>query len=79
MAIIKAQLNTGDESIYTFDVHGYAVPLEVWEHPYSSVVSDNWYYLNSAGYAQKFNPDRPPSKHPAPERLILVPIFGQKI
>jgi hypothetical protein len=79
MAMITAQLNTGDEKLYRFNVHGYAVPLQVWENPYSSLTSDNWYYLNSNGYAQKFNPDRPPSKWPSPERLILVPDINQNI
>jgi hypothetical protein len=57
-------------SLFEFRFVCYADPNE---YANSDNPEDGWYYINANGYAQKFNPDRPPSRFPVPGRIIVVP------
>lgn len=62
---------------YKFCVIKYDDPALCPEHPDYGPDGryENWMYINSAGYAQKYNPDKPPSKYPSgPSRLIVRPL-----
>ena len=74
MAQIKVRIAHAPEELestyFFFDFHGYAVPATIEE---SGVLSHSrWGYVNANGYAQMFNPSKPPSKYPTPERVIVV-------
>ena len=81
MAILKIRLSrTVESSVYDFTIIGYHTPADlIGANDNENTdflpggVYEDWWYVNSAGYAQKYNPNRPPSKYPAPGRLILIP------
>ena len=60
---------------FRFVFVGYEVPADIVDHSDFKDYGEyaNWYYVNSNGFAQKYNPARPPSKYPTPGRMILVP------
>jgi hypothetical protein len=66
---------------FEFEVIGYGVPADCLTHPWYQLGGRyaNWYYINSNGYAQIYDVDRPPSKHPEPARLIVAPVYGEPI
>ena len=71
MNTIKVQVN--NEGFVDFELAGYYIPAELHNSPDLFLVSDeDWYYLNMAGFAQKYDPARPPSRFPSPERAILI-------
>lgn len=68
MAIIKARLaHSSDSQFFEFTVDWYGTPEE-----------GNW-YLNTVGFAQEYKPERPPSRFPCSERLILTPRHPREV
>ena len=86
MNTIKARLAHPPKEEWTgqyfnFVVIGYAVPKDCLDHNdyHPGGCYANWYYVNSNGFAQQYDPAKPPSKFPTPGRLIVLPTYEEPI
>jgi len=86
MAIIKALLAHPPQEDWTgrhfsFEVINYGNPNDCIQNGDYQLGGRyaNWYYINANGYAQKYDPTKPPSKFPTPDRLIVQPTYEEPI
>lgn len=78
MARINVQLAFPEQygllkgDLHDFIVENYGDAVALYRDRKHS--DERLWYLNSAGYAQEYDPDRPPSRLPVLGRLIITPV-----
>jgi hypothetical protein len=81
---MKLRTAEGGEELHEFLFAGYGNPSEVMRYGAGYCVGQPGenslpvWYLNLAGYAQQFIPNRPPTRMSFEVRVLLLPAFQEK-